>query len=257
MKIKLVVDGHYLLYKNVFILKKMRRVKQDLDELMLNDFKKLSKKFPFDEIYFVSDPKEGNWRKLEYKEYKGKRVKDDTIDWTFVFESFDNFKKKVINQRNVKTFEFPGLESDDFIAHIVKEGNKNGTSFVILSSDGDLKQLLSYDIDKKYINVQWNYKFNDERVYLPLNYQLMIDNLSKTVNENLFELDNSSEFVKFLEDLINRTKIKSVVSEEVVVCKMIQGDNGDNIPSCIKIKDGLISDDGRGIGTDGAKTVYN
>jgi hypothetical protein len=257
MRTAIIIDGNYLLYKNVFILKNIKRIKQDLDELMFNDFKKLTKRFHFDDIYFVSDSKEGNWRKILYKEYKGKRVKDETIDWNFVFDSYEKFKQKIYKLRNVKTFELPGLESDDFISYIVKNQNKNGTSFVILSSDGDLQQLINYDINKKYINIQWNYKFNDERIYLPSNYQLMIDYLSKNMNENIFELDNSADFIKFIEDLINKTKVKSIVQEEIVFCKMIEGDKGDNIPTCIKLKDGQINEDGRGIGKDGAKTLYN
>lgn len=257
MRTAIIIDGNYLLYKNVFILKNIKRIKQDLDELMFNDFKKLTKRFHFDDIYFVSDSKEGNWRKMFYKEYKGKRVKDETIDWNFVFDSYEKFKQKIYKLRNVKTFELPGLESDDFISYIVKNQNKNGTSFVILSSDGDLQQLINYDINKKYINIQWNYKFNDERIYLPSNYQLMIDYLSKNMNENIFELDNSADFIKFIEDLINKTKVKSIVQEEIVFCKMIEGDKGDNIPTCIKLKDGQINEDGRGIGKDGAKTLYN
>ncbi|MCK9415597.1 hypothetical protein M0Q97_02930 [Candidatus Dojkabacteria bacterium] len=257
MRTAIIIDGNYLLYKNVFILKNIKRIKQDLDELMFNDFKKLTKRFHFDDIYFVSDSKEGNWRKILYKEYKGKRVKDETIDWNFVFDSYEKFKQKIYKLRNVKTFELPGLESDDFISYIVKKQNNSGTSFVILSSDGDLQQLINYDINKKYINIQWNYKFNDERIYLPSNYQLMMDYLSKNMNENIFELDNSADFIKFIEDLINKTKVKSIVQEEIVFCKMIEGDKGDNIPTCIKMKDGEINEEGRGIGKDGAKTLYN
>jgi len=256
MKINIIIDGNYLLYKDLFILKKLRRIKQDLNQLLLNDFKKLTKSFPFDNLYFVSDSREGNWRKLEYKEYKGTRVKDETIDWDFVYETYDKFKDEIKEKRNVKFLEMSGLEGDDFIAYIVRESNKKGYSNIIISSDGDIKQLLEYDLNLKFINIQWNYKFNDERVYLPENYQLAVEEISNSVNENIFELDNSGEFVKYVENLINRTKIKSTSSEEASVCKIIEGDTGDNIPSLIKIKDGKINPDGRGIGKDGAKTVY-
>jgi len=256
MKISLIIDGNYLLYKNLYILKKLRRI-QDLPELLLNDLNKLSKSFSFNEIYFVSDSREGNWRKTEYKEYKGTRVKDKSIDWDFVYKTYDEFKDQIKSKKNVKFLELAGLEGDDFIGYIVKQGNKNKKSFIILSSDGDLQQLLKYDLTDKFINIQWNYKFNDERVYLPQNYQLAVEEIANTVNENIFELDNSAEFIKFIQDLLHRTKIKSISSEEVSVCKIIEGDSGDNIPSVIKIKDGKIDpEEGRGIGKEGAKTVY-
>jgi len=37
---------------------------------------------------------------------------------------------------------------------------------------------------------------------------------------------------------------------------MIQGDSGDNIPTCVKCKNGKMNPEGRGIGKDGAVTVY-
>lgn len=257
MKVSLIIDGNFLLYKNVFILKNINRVKQDLKELLINDIKKLTTAFHFDNIYFVSDSKEGNWRKQIYKEYKGNRSKDENIDWEFVYKTYLEFKDEIKNKRNIKFLELGGLEGDDLIAHTVFENNKKGNSNVIVASDIDINQVLTFDLNKKYINIQWNYKFSDERVYLPENYQLIINELSNSSNDNIFELDNSSDFVKYLEDLINRTKIKAVITEEMMVCKIIQGDTGDNIKSCVAVKDGKINNEGRGIAKDGAKTVYN
>jgi len=256
MNISLIIDSNYLLYKAVFILKKLRRIKQDLPDLLMNDFNKISKSFAFNNIYFVSDSKQGNWRKLVYKDYKGKREKDESIDWDFVFSTFEEFKEKIRNKKNIKYLELVGLEGDDFISYATSSCNNKGESCIILSSDKDLNQLVKYHLNKKYINIQWNYKFSDERIYLPKNYQLVIEELSNSVNENIFELDNSSEFIKYVDNLINRTKTKTISYEEVMVCKILEGDDGDNIPSVIKIKDGKVNNDGRGIGEDGALTIY-
>ena len=257
LKINVIIDGNFLLYKDVFVLKKLRRIRQDLAELLVNDFNKISKSFSFDNIYFVSDSREGNWRKTVYKDYKGERKKDDSIDWDFVYATYEDFKNKIKRQKNVKFLELPGLEGDDFISYIVRDSNKKGFSNIIVGSDSDLQQLLTYDLNDKYINIQWNYKFNDQRVYLPENYQLVIEELANTVNENVFELDNSADFVRYIEDLTSRTKVKPVTREEVSVIKIVWGDKGDNIPTCVKVKDGKIDSEGRGIGKDGAKTVYN
>ncbi len=256
MLVNIIIDGNYLLYRQVFILKKLRRIKQDLKELLLNDFKKLSKSFPFDNLYFVSDSRGGNWRKTLYKDYKGKREKDETIDWDFVYETYEEVKDIIKNLKQVKYLELPGLEGDDFIAHIVKETNEQGYSNVIIASDVDINQVLKFDLNKKFINIQWNYKFSDERLYLPENYQLAINHISNTRNENIFELDNSSDFIIYVENLMNRTKTKSIIAEEFAFCKLLQGDKGDNIPTCVKVKDCKMNDDGRGIGKDGSLTVY-
>lgn len=255
MKVNLIIDGNYILMKDVFILKKLRGL-EDLEDLLFNDFNKLSRSFPFDNLYFVSD-KGSSWRKQEYLEYKGKRVKDDTIDWNNVYSIYDKFKKNVQKKKNVRFLQRESLEGDDFIAYIVKKGNEEGYSNVVVSSDGDIQQLLDFDITERWINIQWNYKFSDERVYVPENYQLFIDHVSKTGNDNMFELGNETEVVSYIEKLITRTTSKEIRNEESLFCKIVSGDGGDNIPTIIKLKDGKIdNENGRGIGDDGSKTVY-
>ncbi|MCK9446136.1 hypothetical protein M0Q50_04500 [bacterium] len=255
MIINLCLDSNYLLYKAVFILKKTRTLKQDLESLLYSDFNKLSKNYTFDNIYFVSDSTM-SWRKMEYPEYKGNREKDDTIDWKFVYKTFEDFKSNIKKLPNVKFLEQSGLEGDDLIAHIIHETNKLGESNVIVSSDCDLNQLLSYDLNKSCINIQWNNKYSDERLYLPQNYQLLFEKLENETSDNIFDSDNSSDFLKYIESLIQRTKVKSIIPEEIIFKKIVCGDTGDNVPTLIKIKDGKYDQNGRGIGKDGADTVY-
>ena len=255
IKANVLLDGNYLLMKNVFILKKLRSL-HDLGMLLLRDYDKITKSFPFDNIYFVSDSREANWRKQVYKEYKGKRKKDTDIDWDFVFKTYDEFKTSIKGRRNSKVLEFPGLEGDDFIAHIITESNKKGFSNVLIASDGDLQQLLKYDLNNNYMNVQWNYRFSDERLYLPENYQLFLNQLNNSTSNDIFSLSNDSEFAIYIESIIQRTKVKGILTEQVIFEKIIQGDTSDNIISVIKVKDGVLNPDGRGIGEKGANTVY-
>lgn len=255
MKVNLIIDSSYLLYKNVFILKKFNRVKQDLFEVLKNDLSKITNSYPFNNVYFVSDSKYSTWRKMLYKDYKV-REKDESIDWEFVFKVFDDFKDFVRTIKNIKLLELGGIEGDDFIAHIVRESNKNGYSNLIVASDRDLNQLIKFDLNKKFINIQWNYKLSDERLYLPENYQLILNEIYNNYNHDIFELDDSLEFVNFVYDLISKNKVKTVVDEEFIFCKIIQGDISDNIPSVVYVKDGKIDKDGRGIGKDGALTIY-
>ena len=255
IKVNLVIDSSYLLYKNVFILKKLRAL-PDLLDLLERDFNTLSKAFTFDNVYFASDSRESNWRKLIYKEYKGKRKKDTDIDWDFVFKTYDEFKERLSLRNNVKLLEYSGLEGDDFIAYIVNKSNKKGYSNIIIASDGDLQQLLTFDLNKNYINIQWNYRFSDQRLYLPKNYQLFLEQLNNSENNDIFSLDNDTEFYQFIMNLIQKTKIADVIQEQIIFEKIVQGDTSDNIISVIKIKNGVYDETGRGIGKDGAKSVY-
>jgi 5'-3' exonuclease len=255
MKINVIIDGNYLLYKDVFILKNIRRVNQDLQDLLIADFKKISKSYPFDNIYFVADHKSHTWRKDLYPDYKGNRTKDDKIDWDFVYSVYDNFKEKLKPKKNVKFLECPGLEGDDLIAHTIRESNEKGYSNVIISSDADTQQLVYFSMDKKIINLQWNYKFNDERIYLPNNYQLFLRQFDSSISD-IFNSNEDHLIVEYIEKLVDNTIIKTVDCESVTFCKLLSGDKGDNIKSCVLAKEGKLNADGRGIGKDGAQTLY-
>lgn len=255
VNVNLIIDGNYILMKNVFILKKLRALK-DLEMLLNRDLDNTSKMFPFENVYFVSDTRGMNWRRQQYQEYKGTRKKDTDIDWEFVFETYENFKESIKNRNRIKLLEHQGLEGDDFIAHIVDTSNKKGFSNVLVASDGDLQQLLKMDLNENYINIQWNYRFSDERLYLPENYQLFLDKLENIETNDIFSLDNDTDFANFIETLIRKTKIKTVIPEQIIFEKIVSGDASDNIKSVIKVKDKLYNEEGRGIGATGAISVY-
>ena len=111
-------------------------------------------------------------------------------------------------------------------------------------------------MNKKFINVQWNYRFSDERLYLPENYQLFLEELFDVENNDIFSMENESEFANFINTLINKTKVKTVIPEQIVFEKIVSGDSSDNIKSIIRTKDKKYNEDGRGIGGAGATSVY-
>jgi 5'-3' exonuclease len=258
IKCSLIIDGNGLMYKDVFILKKTRTIGQDLLTLMNKDFERMSGIYPFDNIYFVSDFGK-SWRKQDYQEYKGNRKKDDSIDWDQVYKDYDTFKEGLSQKSGVQMIQVNGLEGDDIIGYAVKESNKKGYSTVIVAADSDLQQLLEFSKSKNYINMMWNYKFSDERVYFPRNYELFMKEVEDNLDEgfDLFDLNYDSEFLQMLDTLINRAKLKEVVPEEVLFQKLLQGDKKDNIPSVIKLKDREINEEkGQGIGEAGALKCY-
>jgi len=178
-----------------------------------------------------------------------------------VYQVYDAVKLKISLKPNIKLLEHPGLEGDDFIAHIVKTSNKKNISNIILASDGDLQQLLDFDLNNLWINIQWNYRFSDERLYLPENFQLFLESLSSVDNgiDDLFSgnTDNEVDFALYIENLISKTKIATRIPEKVIFEKIVQGDTSDNIPSIIKIKAKKLDPEGRGIGEAGAIKLYN
>lgn len=249
MKASLVIDGNYLLNKDVFILYEMRTLYSDLRNLLRKDLTNLSKKYSFDHIYFVSDSKM-RWRQKYYDQYKGNRKPNEKIDWDFVFKEYAIFRNEIKQLSHVQSYQVDWAEGDDLITYIVKENNKRGISNVIMGADGDLHQLIKFDLGLEYINVMYNYKFSDERTYWPKNYNVFIKEMQKIVGtSSLWDMNDDTEFLTFLEDLGFKTKTLEVSPEEALFCKMVSGDKKDNVPSV------YIKND-RGIGLKGGKTIY-
>lgn len=248
MKVSLIIDGNYLLHKDVFILYELRTLYSDLRNLLRKDFETLTRMFAYDTIYFVSDSKM-RWRQEYYPDYKQNRKPDDKIDWEFVYKEYAIFRNEIKSLSHVQSYQVDWAEGDDLIAYIVNENNKKGISNIIMAADGDLHQLIKFDLGMEYINVMYNYKYSDERTYWPRNYNVFISEMNKISGNNLFDMNEDNEFINFLEDLEFKTKTKEVSPEETIFCKMVSGDRKDNVPS-VYIKGE------RGIGDAGSLSIY-
>lgn len=246
----LLIDGNYILYRAVFILHKLKTLYGDLETLLLKDYNNITNAYPYNAIYFIADSKK-NWRKDIYPNYKGKRVKDLDIDWDFVFDTFYKFKEYLSLRPNCTMYQIDPFEGDDIIAHIVTESNREGYSNMIISNDSDLQQFLKYSTTNNYINMIYNYKFQDEKLYVPENYSIFLKHIEDTTEGDIFDLNYDIDFLNYFEKLTTRAKIVPINNEESYFRKVVAGDKGDNILSVVKFTETM-----RGIGTDGSGTVY-
>jgi len=247
----LVIDGNFLLYRSVFILHKLKTLYGDLETLLLNDFNNISNSYSFNKIYFISDSKR-SWRKDIYADYKAKRKKEQDIDWEFVFDTFDKFKESIKNRHNCLLYQIDPFEGDDIIAHIVNESNKEGYSNYILTADGDIHQLLRFSVVGNYINMMYNHKFNNEKLFVPENYGIFLKHIEENCDGgDIFDLSDDMEFINYFDKVTSRATIVPVNNEESYFKKIVAGDTGDNILSVIRFKK-----ESRGIGEAGASTVY-
>jgi 5'-3' exonuclease len=248
LKVNLLVDGNYLLYKNIFSLKRTNMIYGYLERSLESTVAKYKRMYPFDQCFFISDSKT-SWRKKIYQEYKGNRKKDDTIDWGAVFEIYDQFKKTL---NGFKVLESDGLEGDDWIAHVVNESNKKGESNIIITNDGDIKQLINYSIDPLWINIQSNEitKVGLDAVYVPKNWSHFLKKLeSVSWNSDMFEINPNKQVYSFIREFLTTKVTYDIDSYQSLVVKMISGDNGDNISSVWK-------SNGRNIGPSSANKIY-
>lgn len=249
MDVNLIIDGNFLLFRDVFILKRIDSIYQDLVKLLKEDIKNITKHSFYKHIYFVSDMGK-SWRKSIYEQYKENRKKDDSIDWDFVYSAYDDFMQQISSEnKNITIHKKDGLEGDDIIAYLVREGNKKGYSNVVVAADKDLTQVIDYNINENWINIQWNYTFSNETVYLPEGYKYFLNHISNK-EVNIFEYDNSFEFAEYFEMITSRSKRLEIDKERMFFCKIVSGDKGDNVDSIVYVNE-------RGIGEVGAEKFYS
>ena len=253
MLVDLVIDGNYLLNKLVFTLHKNNLLFGALNsslEISLNNYRKW---YPFANIYLVSDSKEKSWRKKLHSTYKSNRKKDTSIDWEFVFNAYNEFKES-IKTRGVKILEAPEIEGDDWISFAVNKSNSEFRSVIIISNDYDIKQLVGFSLNPLYINFMTNEMLNKQKVFMPKNYQLFLNNVNKLDNNDIFQLNDNNDFIQMLKNFIEKYDVIEVNSIESLIIKLISGDTSDNIPSSWSIvKNGRK----RGIADKGAKSIYD
>lgn len=257
MKVDLLIDGNYLLSKLVFTLHKNNLLYGGLYKSLENTIKNYKNWYPFTNVYLVSDSKEKSWRKQLTKEYKANRKKDSDIDWKFVYSTYSEFKdslKSLLQKSLVKVYEAPHVEGDDWISFLSSKSNKEGRATIIVSNDYDIKQIVGYSLAPLWINIMTNEMYNKEKLFMPKNFQIYISKIREIPNDDIFNLNNNSEYLSMLDKFLNKYEIVEINPVESLIIKIISGDQSDNIGSVwSQIKNGKK----RGIGPKGAKTIYD
>jgi 5'-3' exonuclease len=248
----LIIDGNYVLSRLVFTLHKNNLLFGALHKSLENTINNYRKWYPFANVYLVSDSKEKSWRKQLTGAYKSTRKKDSDIDWTFVYEAYGEFKESMSSL--VTVLEAPHVEGDDWISFLSNKSNKSGRSTIIVSNDYDIKQIVNYSIEPLWINIMTNEMYNKEKLFLPRNYQIFLNKVSKMTNDDIFNLNDNTEFLSLMDRFINKYEINEINPVESLIVKIISGDQSDNIGSVwSQTKNGRK----RGIGEKGAKSIYD
>lgn len=247
----LIIDGNFLLSKLVFTLHKNNLLFGSLHKSLENSINNYRKWYPFANVYLVSDSKEKSWRKKLIGNYKSTRKKDSDIDWNFVYTAYGEFKESL---KGIRVLEAPHIEGDDWISFLTTKANLDGRSTIIVSNDYDIKQIVKFTIEPLCINIMTNEMYNKEKLFMPVNYQFFINKVSKLSNDDIFNLNDNSDFLKLLDKFLSKYEIFEIDSTESLFIKLISGDKSDNISSAwSQTKNGRK----RGIGEKGAKTIYD
>jgi len=251
----LIFDGNYILHKNVASLHKMNRLYGDFWASLDNNITKYVAMSKWDNVFIVSDSRKPSWRKEQLEQYKGKRKPLEGVDMKWVYEQYALWKKEKKEKYNV--IEKESIEGDDWISAIMRKSNRSGHSNVVISSDGDMPQLLGYKIngDKSWINIQINDHSGQENVYLPLGWELWLKEFDENRSSDVFNLDNGFEWMNFFKRITGQWQYTEINPMERLFVKLVEGDKSDNINSIYE----KITSTGKvqGIGKAGAQKIWN
>ncbi len=251
--INLIIDGSYILHKNVFTLDRMNSLYGDFHAALTNNVLKYTNMFKC-KVYIVFDSRMKSWRKEIYQEYKGKRKVDKEIDWKWIYEQLEVWIENARLDGQWNILQTDRVEGDDWIMTLVKANNKKGESNVVIASDGDLKQLLGFK-GNQWINLQISDIHNKEKIFLPEGYSIYLNQLITNANDDPFNLvRRDMEWGDMLNSLLRDWQFEEVNPNKLLFCKLIHGDGGDNIPSVYykEIKGGKL----QGIGKAGAESIW-
>lgn len=186
-----------------------------------------------DNVVLVCDGQ--SWRKKVPKpvkleaDYKGTRVRDEDLDWNYVFKSLQVLEDNITRKGFTVSHTF-NAEGDDAIWFWKSYLNEKKVNCVIWTSDNDLKQLVSYDDG---VFTVW---FNDR-------YGVFMDDKMNQQQDELemFMMDSKNAAANFiLESFSNQaeTQVNYINPEDVVMEKIICGDKSDNIKAVVRIVKG-------------------
>lgn len=250
--VNLIIDGNWMLMNRVFTRKKElesgnlgREQKKCILKEALSTCVSWYLRNPmiYSGLYIVSD--HGSWRKELIEDggeniYKANRKLDSGIDWSLVWEAFNEFLSGC-REKGIGCPNAPMIEGDDWVCGLTRGINESGGCCVILSSDQDLTQLVRG-------GRAWTAWIN-ERGELRLHIDLLLEGGSTSrggLNKTLSFWEQNSLFGDrdIALEILKRSvrKISYINPEEVVIKKVLAGDKSDNIrPVLEKEHNGRIS----------------
>lgn len=149
----LYIDYSYLCYRTLFaVANDIKEVGYGIlrHSVLKNLLYSINQHSP-DKVFICCDSKL-NWRKKLYADYKGQRAEakeKQDVDWDQFYETINEISGGFQLNFPFHVLSVPYLEADDIIAHLVRK-NCAEQENIIVTSDGDYKQLLHYPNTKLY-----------------------------------------------------------------------------------------------------------
>jgi 5'-3' exonuclease len=245
----LLIDGNYFIHSRLFVLPRPKSGAllgddnskgQFIRKLSIDFASEVRKMAPFvNQIVFAVDSK--SWRKDLFPEaqYKGTRTQDSSVDWTAVYEVYEEFRN-ILAKKGVIVNQVKGAEADDILFAWSTYLNTQGKNCIIWTGDRDMIQLVDYSKATDGYSL-WYYNTKRKLIaFEGFNDIIASDNSIDISDEDLlFNMDSPShEADRVKGQMIEWIKKNSIEIEEMncdsfVFQKILIGDKSDNIKSVV------------------------
>lgn len=130
--------------------------------MILNTIRMYKVKFQeeYGEVVLAADGF-GNWRREAFPQYKAARRKNreassETFDWPEAFRILNTVREEIKENFPYKVIHIDGCEADDIVGVLVDNTQEFGNfePVMIVSADGDFKQLQRYENVKQFSPIQ-------------------------------------------------------------------------------------------------------
>ena len=135
--------------------------KGNIRHIILNSVRQISKKYKkkYGEMVIAIDNK-NYWRRNVFPAYKASRKEkkkaNDKVPWELMYEVIDDLSLSLHDVFGYNVIDVAGAEADDVIGVMVKYKSEQVSPepIMIVSNDGDMKQLHKYPNVKQYSTMQ-------------------------------------------------------------------------------------------------------
>jgi hypothetical protein len=176
-----------------------------------------------------------SWRKeveIENGGYKSNRTKDENVDWTLFFELMESFGHQLEKQGFIFS-KSNKAEGDDLLYFWSKYFNSINEDCIVLSGDGDLHQLASFD--GQNWTVAWSSNNKKNMVTAPIGWK--IGWLDKEEEASIFNMSSIiSPDKDKIKDLLSKCELNEIDRRDFIMNKVFIGDKGDAVPSIWEIR---------------------
>lgn len=244
-KLHIIIDLSNILYRSVYACSYGRDARISdfgtqyernvLIRYITASITRIANAFMADRVIIVCDTNT-RWRNSLYNtatgdRYKGTRKHDETKNWDSIYKDIEKLKK-IYKANGFVITSIEGAEADDDAAMWTEKLLADGDDVVLVSSDGDWRQLCSYDKDKKNFCICYNPMKNSSSLFGTEEFMnAMNDNsgegldifFTSTRNHHLDNIKNAKTDEKL--------NYKVIDPNDVVLEKIMCGDTSDNVHS--------------------------